>query len=215
MKNFPCEYLFVDKSGDCFFKGYTARKKKTEINAHTLASLPVIFDTGCTVNTIFKLVEKNQQLKPILYYADEFLAESKKESEIADVNGKLRFMWDMIETEKDYFHVNYPKLEVDGIDENDEPFGIEFLGAQDIKNLELTFDNNLHVVDEKGNEVVTLHMHPTLFQVIYGLFWELSFFGNPKSRDKKAKEIKQALNDVKNGKYFTVDNLTEDLKQEL
>ena len=211
MKNFPCEYLFVTNDGDCFFKAYATKKKETTINAHTLASLPVIFDKGATVNTIFKLVEKNPQIKPILYYADEFLKEAEKEPTANDVYGKIRFTWEAIEMQKNYFHVSYPKLEVDGVDENGEAFGIEFLGVNNIKNLELIFKNDLHIIDADGKEMI-VHSHPTLFQVIYGLFWEISFFGNPEARDIESNKIKEALEDVKAGKYTTTDDLFNELK---
>ena len=197
MKNFPSEYLFITKDGDSFFKRYSEKKKEVEITPYTLASTPVIFDKGATVETIFKLIEKNPCVKTVLYYPDEFLAESKEESKAKDINGKLRFQWDYIETDLDYFHVNYPKMEVDGIDENGEAFGIEFLTAADIKHLELTFDNTLHIINEKGKEVVTLHTHPTLFQIIYGLFWEMSFFGNPEQRDAEGKVLLETISKIK------------------
>ena len=88
-------------------------------------------------------------------------------------------------------------MEVDGIDENGETFGIEFLGANDIKDLELTFDCEAPFYDEKGNLMEKRHAHPTLMHVVYGLFWELSFFGNPEDRKTKGAEILKVAAEAK------------------
>jgi len=38
---------------------------------------------------------------------------------------------------------------------------------------------------------------PTLFSLLYGVVWELSFFGSPEDRDKKSKELSDISNKVK------------------
>ena len=190
MKNFPVEYFFITKNGTSYYKAYNKKKVKREIDPYTLASIPVIFDNDCTINSIFKLIENNPQIKPVLYFADDFLQEAKTKSVLKEkVEGKIRFAWDYIETDKEYVHVNYPMMRVDGVDKKGEAFGIEFLKACDIKNVELMFDTTQHVIDSKGKEVVIVDIYPTLFQVVYGLFWELSFFGSPSQRDEQAEEI--------------------------
>jgi len=196
-KDFPMEYVYVDINGDMYYKRYSEKKEKCNINPYTLASTPVVFAKGSTVQTIFNLVKKNEQIKPILFYADEFLAEAEQKSEAKDVNGKLRFYWYGLEFNKEYFETAPIKMEVDGIDEKGEIFGIDFLGANDIKNLELTFDCEAPFYDEKGNLIKKVHVHPTLMHVIYGLFWELSFFGNPEDRKKRGAEILENLTKIK------------------
>ena len=197
MKNFPTEYFLIEKDGTSYFKAHSTKKVKREIDPYTLASTPVIFENGCTVNTIFKLVENNPHIKPILYYVDEFIEESKKDVTCKDISDmKLRFSWDYIETDKEYIHINYPKMYVDAVDNEGNSFGIEFLASNNLKNLELTFDIALHVLDSEGKEVINVDTYPTLLQVIYGLFWELSFFGSPLDRDKKSQEILDEINKI-------------------
>lgn len=196
-ENFPLEYLYVDINGDTYYKRYSEKKEKCNVNPYTLASTPVMFAPHSTVQTIFELVKKNEQIKPILFYADEFLKEAEKEQETKNVKGKLRFYWYGMEFDKDYFEVAPIKMEVDGVDENGEAFGIDFLGANDIKDLELTFDCEVPFYDEKGNLIEKRHAHPTLMHVIYGLFWELSFFGNPEDRKIKSAEILEAAAEAK------------------
>ena len=196
-ENFPLEYLYVDVNGDTSYKRYSEKTDKCNVNPYTLASTPVIFAPHSTVQTIFELVKKNEQIKPILFYVDEFLKEAEKEPEAKDVKGKLRFYWYGVEFDKDYFEVAPVKMEVEGIDENGETFGIDFLGANDIKDLELTFDCEAPFYDEKGNLMEKRHAHPTLMHVVYGLFWELSFFGNPEDRKTKGAEILKVAAEAK------------------
>ena len=193
MKNFPSEYLLVDENGDTFYKQYEEKKEACNINPYTLASTPVVFSEKVTVRSLFKLVNKNEYLKPFLFYFNEFENELDNPQE-QDVKGSIRFTWSEIDFGEDYFNISFPKMEVDGIDENGEIFGIEFLPCNEIADLPLLFDNNMVILDENKQEIKKIYTHPTLFQVLYGLFWELSFFGDPNTRDKKGKELLDQLN---------------------
>ena len=44
---------------------------------------------------------------------------------------------------------------------------------------------------------------PSLFQILYSIIWELSFFGSPQDRDKHAKELNQTMDNIKSGKVKT------------
>ena len=52
-ENFPLEYLYVDVNGDTYYKRYSEKKEKCNVNPYTLASTPVIFAPHSTVQTIF------------------------------------------------------------------------------------------------------------------------------------------------------------------
>lgn len=205
MKNFPSEYLYVDEEGNTFYKRYEEKKEKGRVNAYTLASTPVVFSDKATIKTLFKLVEKNDYLKPFLFFFDDFNAELNKVKQ-HDIKGVIRFQWNEIDLSDEYFNVAYPKMEIDGLDENNEPFGIEFLSINEIADLPLLFENNLAIV--QNNKILkNIYTHPTLFQVLYGLFWEFSFFGNPEQRDLKGEEL---LKQIKEVKSTTSEELTDD-----
>ena len=192
MKNFPSEYLFVDENANTFYKRYEEKKEICNINPYTLASTPVVFSNKATIRTLFELVNKNEYLKPFLFHFNDFFNEldNKKEQ---NVNGSIRFSWSEIDLSENYFNVSFPKMEVDGVDENDDIFGIDFLPCNEIADLPLLFDNNMIVLDQNGKEIKKIYTHPTLFQVLYGLFWELSFYGDPHTRDEKGKELLNEL----------------------
>lgn len=195
MTHLPDEYLFVDKEGNTFYKQYRESKKERPVTPYMLASTPVVFDKEATAETLFKLVEKNTHLKPILFAADDFIKESKKEN-TSDIAGQLHFYWWEFEVDSKYGMTRYPKMEVDGIDEKGEAFGIEFLSVEKLKNLKISIDNNLKVIDEHGKTLYTFTAYPTLFQVLYGFFWEISFFGDPEDREEKSAEIQESLKSV-------------------
>ena len=208
MRNFPYEYLYVNKDGDCFYKRYSERKVECNINPYTIGSTPVIFDKNATVESLFKLVEKNPMIKVILPYADDFIKESKTEKKVNNVNGNLNFYWYGEDVDLKYFNIAYPKMEVEGIDENNEAFGIDFLSTSDIKDLKLTFDCNV-VIYKDNKPIKTIYTHPTLFHVLYGLFWELSFYGKPEDRDAKSKELLQSINEMKKGDLKCLESLKQ------
>jgi hypothetical protein len=196
MKNFPSEYLYVDEEGNTFYKRYSEKKEESKVNSYTLASTPVVFSDKATVRTLFKLIEKNVCLKPFLFFFDEFNAELNKPKQ-HNIKGVIRFQWNEINLSEEYFNVAYPKMEIDGLDENNEPFGIEFLGVNEIADLPLLFNNDLVIMQDDNTILKSIYTHPTLFQVLYGLFWEFSFFGDPEQRDKHAKEIFNEVKELK------------------
>lgn len=199
MKNFPSEYLYVDEEGNTFYKRYSEKKEETKVNSYTLASTPVVFSDKATVRTLFRLVEKNVCLKPFLFFFDEFNAELNKPKQ-HDIKGVIRFQWNEINLSEEYFNVAYPKMEIDGLDENNEPFGIEFLGVNEIADLPLLFNNDLVIMQDDNTILKSIYTHPTLFQVLYGLFWEFSFFGDPEQRDEHAEEIFNRVKELKESK---------------
>lgn len=197
MHNFPSEYLYVDVEGNLFHKRYSERKTKCSLTPFMLASIPVIISKDATINTIFKLVEKEPALQSICFYAKEFIAESKKESTITTLDDcHINFYWDSLELNQKYFNVAYPKVEVEGIDKNGQAFSIEFLKACDIKNLKMSFSPALTICNENYEKVHEVELYPTLFHIVYGLFWEMSFFGDPATRDEEGKKIRELLSNV-------------------
>jgi hypothetical protein len=44
----------------------------------------------------------------------------------------------------------------------------------------------------------------TLIELLYWVFWELSFLGSPEKRDKEKNELKRRVEDLKSGKLKTI-----------
>ena len=192
----PGEYLYIDDNGDAYFKSWKCKKKQVVINAYNIASTPVIFSKNATVNTLFKLVDKYPYLKPFLFYFDEFKAEKDLPKKF-NIEGAIRFYWPQLEIDKKFIQCEYPKLEVDGINPNGELFSIEFLAVNEIRDLGLAFYLEKDVYNDNFEKITSTNLYPTLWQVLYGFFWEISFLGSPEDREKESKALKKSLENIK------------------
>lgn len=54
----------------------------------------------------------------------------------------------------------------------------------------------------------------SLLEILYGIFWELTFFGSPVERDKMSDSLKKQVDDIKSGKVkgIPIDVVKEKLK---
>lgn len=198
MRNFPYDYLFVNSDGRLYRKEPYTKKYEVTLNAYNYASIPVIFSKEATFGTLIKIIENNEYLKPLLQYADEYINESHKNNRktLENKNYALYFMWWPLEkNEKCY--TDYPKMEVDGYDlDTKQNFGIDFLATNELINFKIYIDTEYKVLDENENLIFSVTRFPTLFHVLYGLFWELSFFGKPEDRDRESMNLKNILNEI-------------------
>jgi len=62
------------------------------------------------------------------------------------------------------------------------------------------YDLENKYVDDKIDIIPSI----TLIELLYSIFWELSFMGSPKRRDEKKEELGQLVKDIKDGKVETV-----------
>lgn len=188
MRNMPTEYLYVDKDGSLYLKKRCTKKYNTDINPYTLNGVAVVFNKECTVQTIFDLVEKNTILKSICFYAEEFIAESKEDLKVDPFDGKLEFYWFGNDIKYDDEFTSLPMMSVGLVSSKGENCSIEFSPVNSFKHLPISF-NYKRTIYKDFEEVATQIVYPTLFEVVYGLFWEISFHGDPKERDEKAEEL--------------------------
>jgi len=72
-------------------------------------------------------------------------------------------------------------------------------------------DMKPHFLDEVPLESLKVKPSITLMELLYGIFWELTFFGGPENRNAKSDELSERLDDFKEAKekgevkYTTVD----------
>lgn len=196
MKKLPSEYLFVAKDGKTYYKAYRKHKEEVEINGYMLASIPVVFDKDATTKVLFKIIEDNPHLKDSMFCFDSFNKEFNQESEDT-CEGKLNFYWWGIEVEDKVIDTTIPKMEVDMIDEKGDCYSIEFLSVDKLKNLKINVNPTFNVYDKESKPVYTFISYPTLFHILYGFFWEISFFGSPEDRENKSNELQEALKGIK------------------
>lgn len=195
MRSFPYEYLYIDEDGNCWYKTYMNKKEKCDINPYTLAGIPVIFNKNITLYTLIKLIKENNILHSFCFYPDEFYNEiCKKPTE--KIEGNICFYWSNFYHDEKNTISSSPKMEVDRVDLDNMRYGIELTSLNNLKNLTIKIDNTLKVTDNQDNVCNVIFVNPTLFEVIYGLSWEISFLGSPKIRNKKIKQIYSNMEDL-------------------
>lgn len=198
MKKFPCEYLYIDKNGKTWYKSYMQKKKQCDINPYTLAGIPVVLNNELTLEKLITLVYNNKVLNKICFYSEDFYKECKKAPD-NEFFGKISFYWRTIyENDETIIKNSSPKMEVDMVDANNLRYGIELAKINNIKNCTVFIDNVIKINDKNDNLKNIIEVNPTLFEVIYGLYWELSFLGKPEDRDEKVQDIYNSLEELKN-----------------
>jgi hypothetical protein len=174
------------------------KKKSCDINPYTLAGIPVILNNKLTLEKLINLVYNDKVLNKICFYSKDFYEECKKTPD-NEFFGKICFYWQTIyENDETTIKNSSPKMEVDMVDNNNLRYGIELVKLNNIKNCTLFIDNTIKINDKKDNLKNIIEVNPTLFEVVYGLYWELSFLGKPEDRDEKVQEIYDSVEELKN-----------------
>lgn len=198
MHTFPSEYLYVDKDGSLYYKKYKTKKKSTFLTPYMLASTPVVFNKEATPMCFIKIIQSNPFLKNILFYADDFINEMQTITSNTNTNDStLVFTWWELEyADKESFFM--PKMEVFCTKgKNNEIMGIDFLNTATIKDYFIRINPNYDIYDENFQKIKSFIRYPTLFHVLYGFFWEISFFGNPCDRENESKKLKNIISKIK------------------
>lgn len=195
MQKMPYQYLYVAADGELYFKEYRKKKENTLVNAYMLNSIPVIFAKDSTTETLFKIVEKNPGLEIICQGYKELSSEFYKETNEELYKGKLDFYWYGIELEEGILEES-SKCEVNMISEEGITYGIEFSPVYKLKNLKINIDYKCEI-REHLKTIKTFYKYPTLFNVLYGFFWETTFFGTPENREEEKEKMKVNLDNIK------------------
>lgn len=120
-----------------------------------------------------------------------------------------------------------------GIGETDITYSVAFTPLYQMMDLEVKLDRNFVISDEaeffrahrkageypQRGEFDTTYQDSTfnLMQILYGIIWELSFFGGPTERDETAEDLKRRVEEVESGDAVTysLDEVMESLGQKL
>lgn len=136
-----------------------------------------------------------------------------------------------------WMSVDFHSLHAD----EDEKYALSFTSARDIADYPITLDNKLNVMDDRHEtfekqkelrdrlpeeeqdsipywiELLATKKDFTLQEILYGIFWELTFHGSPKERDEAKEEIMGRIKGIESGETKTVpwEEVKERLKNEL
>ena len=86
-------------------------------------------------------------------------------------------------------------------------YAVELTPANELAHLPIRLASELTITDQsyKPDDLLKFkECEYTLGQILYGVVWELSFFGNPASRDKMGEELANRVKDIEDGKVKTI-----------
>lgn len=179
--------MIVFKNKKAYLK---KRKEEVEITSRLFQNLyePVSFHKDFTVKDLFTIVSKSPEILKILsrYDGSAFIKETltRRSRNHVSKSSKIEFYWFTDPFNNSLDGLDFPK--VHGVDGRGRTFGLDFLPGSEIKHcrIKINSDLNLDVSLENNTYRVNVgKMIPTVGQVIFGLIWELSYWGSATKRD--------------------------------
>lgn len=161
-------------------------------------------DPNLTLRDVFDFIEMHlDSLEPILgNWVREFIDESKQpyeEKEERELE-RLELYW-FIEADQEFgtSGLAYPSFH--GIGKNGDRYGVDFSACNSLMHLPLSLKTDAEVFmrtpDRQHSTIVLPSVGYTLIGILYGIIWELSFFGPPKKRDEEVKKLMEIAEDAR------------------
>lgn len=204
--------LRLCKGGKLYYRRWSTEDRKGEVFDVTDNPLRFLMrecelENGVTLRDVFDLIEMHiDELEPILgNWVDKFIEESKQpcENESSSEIEKLELYW-FLDSDEEFgtSGMAYPAFH--GIGTNGDKYGLDFSACNSIVDIPLVLKENAEILTRKQNgessDYSTIPLPGvsyTLIQILYGIIWELSFFGPPEKRDQEAEKIIEAAKDAR------------------
>jgi hypothetical protein len=164
-------------------------------------------DSAVTLRDVFDFIEMHvESIEPILgNWVRDFLEESKQpyeEKEGRDLE-RLELYW-FLESDHEFGTSGMAFPSLHGVGASGEKYGVDFSACNGLMNLPLSLkaDAEIFMRDSsprgKSHSTIVLpKIDYTLLGILYGIIWELSFFGPPKKRDEEVKKLMAVVEDAK------------------
>lgn len=202
------EGLILKRDGsliETYWKDGAYRTKEiSNLSAHHLHELRCSLEDGITLREIFAFLNKDTDFWDIFIgnWCSDFIREGLKEElpGCEDLHF-LELYWNfsvekLDEDSKPDLNFGY-RMDFHAVGNESEyggnSYSVSFIPTNELAKVPVKINTkvNLITVDPsyKTTETHLGEQDPTLFQIIYGIIWELSFSGSPASRDDKKKEL--------------------------
>lgn len=167
----------------------------------------VVLADGVTLRDIFKVAEEEIEIYSIIVnnWIEEYIAEAKTSIKPEDDDGRynldyLVMHWSIQgnNSKKKYAEAPIASIpDFSGWGKYDEPvgdknegyWGVDFCPMYALIDLPFKLDQTMYLTINDQPTMEFQEATYTLFQVIFGIFWELSFYGGPDSKSEKHQEI--------------------------
>jgi len=206
MINHLSEYLLIKPGGKLLFLSGGFSKEKIEKDATDsitkLLPMQCRVDPEATFKDILLLVQSKIDFfdELIGLYCREFVKEGLSQDIPREPGTYLELYWRADNSMGVVEGLDYPSVhEVIG-EERDSSRALSFVPSYQFSPLPVRLNHEAKLYQwvsgkEAGSppklhcEEHTLTLGFTLFQILYGIFWEMSFFSHPSNREQKAAEI--------------------------
>lgn len=205
------EYLAVLPGGRLVMKNGGWSKESFEKDATQqftrLLPMQCRFEDGATLKDLFLILRPQKQvLEEIVgLHCGEFLDEAFEQDLPPEPNSRIELYWRADDSMGIVEGLDFPGLHEivgsgDAHDEGTSTRCLGFVPTYKFANLPVRLNHNARFYQWKLEpkphcDALRFKMGFTLFQVIYGIFWELSFFAHPSNRDQRSDEIMGEINE--------------------
>lgn len=203
----------------------TGKEDQTDVTdlAPTLLWTELRVCTDTTLNDVFLLLKEHIDFFDMVignhckaYVEEAFSKYDDKDTDLVSVTLNWNFTinnnWE--DGEDEFAGYDFPNLGAVGA--NEEKYSVSFLPVYKYKHLPLVLVSESEIFNEgkyyknkdyknpdKYKQSIK-HTSYSLGSVLYGIIWELSFFGDPASRQVESDEITRRIKDIDSGASKTV-----------
>lgn len=195
------EYLLIKPGGRLFFMsgGMADEIFEKDVTDSITRVLPMQcrIDPQATLRDVLLLVKSKIDFFEDLigHHCSEFVEEGLKEGCPPEPNAYLEIYWTADNSMGVLEGLEFPLIhEVVG-ENRDYTRCLGFVPTHQFSSLPIRLNHNakVHIWQMSATPLTCVdHTFPvgfTLFQLLYGIFWELSFFSHPSNREQRAEEI--------------------------
>lgn len=202
--------IIVKKGGKLFKREYVDRKYEeselNEIEYVTVLNDDCEIQEGVTLRDIFTILKKDMPFYRLLIgnwvneIVEEGLSQNKSTMMLSLDYLYLAWEWDMIIEETNYFnHHFFPALAAYGIVDdsgNKGACGVSMIPVYELIDLPIKLINNAEL--KKGPKSIKINECGfTLHHILYGIIWELSFYGPPEDRNTQREKLNKILAEIR------------------
>ena len=217
--------LIIEKGGKLLDQGYGNDKKKyvKSINGSHLFESTCEIAENVTLKDIFILIKK------ILPYKEWGKVFGCHYMELVE-SGLKKIKLEEPDNDILYLELSWPSLDIKNKDESydqylsfygkgkTESFAIEFSEPYYLSQFNVKINNmqKIYKYDHKKMKTICEFKRiPTLFDVVWSILYELTFFGSQENRVKELKKLQKAVEEIDKGdcKLLTLDEVLEDFKK--
>ena len=197
----------------------------------------VELDDDIVLRDLFLLIEKNIDMFDLIFrnwLKEHVLAGlygfKDEESHALHVNDKLEHVelrWELSHDNENFDIPSIPTFDGYSVAvETDEYYekgqvihwGLDFTPVQNYIDCPFKINNTILIYNEKTKDKKEYNTNDfTLYQIILGVIWEISFLGSPLDREQKRQEVDEQIEGIKNGEIevFPLEDILGVLKEKI